>query len=419
MAFAVLMHLLRITDYSLSNMTDKKRRSLLKIAGASTLGLIGYSYYQGLRFPPLRWNISPIDALVKLDHYDASLKDVMFLETRNNQTRLRAFAPEPEITLMPNDSEQVSIVINNVHPKATLKHEGITRLHETINGITRHLIFYIEENKTAQLKWEFPNPESYTFATIGDTGGQAELEWCLKRSHELGAEFMLHLGDFNYMKGDYDRAIYNFYNSPIPCYVTIGNHDFKDDGAVYHKFREQISAMNHQFSLGGIRFANIDTAANFLPVDSGYRGELMKTMIAEKDQYRDTVVFTHRPLKDPRPNEDHDIGGVGEIEWFADALKKAGVDKMLCGHVHMQAEVDYEGILNIVSGQGLGHADFMVRKPIAQILMGTVQPGEKVAYKWEDLNMPTLMHCERRHFKQLELNQQFDLMKELEKSCYG
>ena len=115
------------------------------------------------------------------------------------------------------------------------------------------LIF--KADKDVELHWQVPFKDEFTFASIGDSGGNHELSWCLKRSAELGAEFLLHLGDFNYQDGDYERAIDLFHNAPIPCYITIGNHDFHDSGLLHHQFTDYLGPFNSVFSLGNVRFS--------------------------------------------------------------------------------------------------------------------------------------------------------------------
>ena len=398
-------------------MTNIKRRKFLKITGAAGVGMIGYSLYAGLRFPPLQLNITPTDKQRTLGNQHVSVTDAIFMPQLENKIHLRAFAPEPKINIESKEAERIQIRINNIHPDSKISAENAIVVSEAINGITRDIVCDVNKNAAVELEWKFADSDHFEFAAIGDSGGGPELDWCIQRAHELGAKFLLHLGDFNYMDGDYVKAINKFYNAPLPCYVTIGNHDFHDDGSIYKSFQEEIGALNNQFKLGGIRFANIDTAANFFPPGSGHRGELMKALIADKGKYIDTVVFTHRPLKDPRPNESHDIGGVGEIEWFAKALNEAGIDKLLCGHIHIQAEVEYDGILNLIAGQGLGHQDLVAREPISKILLGTVAKGQKVSYRWGNLNMPVLMHCSDHNMETLEKTGQTELKKQIEEAC--
>ena len=398
-------------------MINKKRRTLLKITGAAGIGTLGYCLYTGLRFPPLMFSIPPVDKQRKIGAQQVSLTDAIFMPQAENEIHLRAYAPEPIVEINPEKSEQILIRLNNVHPDNVLEISGATLVSETINGITRDIICDVKQQEPANLKWSFADYEQYDFASIGDTGGGPELDWCLQRAHQLGAKFLLHLGDFNYAPGEYDKAVKKFYNAPLPCYVTIGNHDFHDDGSIYQQFQQEIGALNNQFVLGDIRFVNIDTAANFFPVASGPRGELVRKLVAEKGKYRDTVLFTHRPLTDPRPNETHDIGGIGEIPWLSKSLNAAGIDRMLCGHIHIQSEIEYEGILNMIAGQGIGHQDFLTDKPISKILVGTVKKGQKVKYKWQDLNMPVLMHCNMRNMEVLEATNQLELKKKIEEAC--
>ncbi|GIT25701.1 MAG: hypothetical protein CM1200mP41_17450 [Gammaproteobacteria bacterium] len=102
-------------------------------------------------------------------------------------------------------SGEFEFQINNIHPQATLQPvgDGIV-VDENRNGLSRRVRGTLGSSPLA-LEWRFPNAKNYRFAAIGDTGGDEELRWVLARSEQLGASFLLHLGDFNYQAGDYDR----------------------------------------------------------------------------------------------------------------------------------------------------------------------------------------------------------------------
>jgi len=277
-------------------------------------------------------------------------------------------------------------------------------ISEHVDGINRRLEIPLNKGQVVNMRWHLPGYEQFKFAVIGDTGGGSELDWSIQRAAQLGAKFLLHLGDINYFEGEYDSAIAHFKKSPIPCYISIGNHDFHDNGLIYHRFRENLGPMNTLFTLGDVCFINIDTAADFFPASSGLRGKLFDQLQQENMHYNDSLVFTHRPFVDARDGHDHVIGGVGEIDWLAQSMKNIGCNSLLTGHVHRSAERDYEGIEQYSAGEGLGHQDIIKRKQVAQMLIGTVSPKQKVAYQWVDLDMPWQLHQSPNHTKWLADN---------------
>lgn len=268
---------------------------------------------------------------------------------------------------------------------------------ESIHGISRVLEVSITSTSALVLEWRIPTQSRYRFASIGDSGGQEELAWCITRAKQLGADFLLHLGDINYAPGDYDSAIKLFNEAALPCYVSIGNHDFHQDGGIYGQFLRDIGPLNNQFSIGKVRFANIDTAANILPYSAGLRGKLFDQMIAETDKFSHTVAFTHRPLFDPAAEGDHDIGSIGERNWLIDSYKKSGIRTVLCGHIHIYHRGEFAGLDNIIVGQGLGHQDLIVAdNNYSKMMLAEVTDNEFVEYDIAPLAMPMRIHCHPR-----------------------
>ena len=82
-----------------------------------------------------------------------------------------------------------------------------------------------QPGKELRLHWQVPFADSYRFAAIGDTGGGRELDWTMQQAHQLGAQFLLLLGDLYYQPGDDLNVIQNLSRSPVPVYAAYGNHD--------------------------------------------------------------------------------------------------------------------------------------------------------------------------------------------------
>ena len=387
-------------------MPTLSRRSFI-LAGSAAFGI--YAYQRGLRYPRLGFEHRTLPDHKTSGSLSVALKHAIFSpqSTDNNKLNLRSIAPEPEVTLHARQGESLQLQLSNLSPTAKLQISGdprVTVLEEKF-GTKRVLALKFNGEQSIELKWRLAEREGAYFAVIGDTGGGLELEWLLHRAEQLGALFLLHLGDFNYAEDEYNRAIELFESASFPCYVSIGNHDYNDSGLVYQQFLDQIGPMNHSFSLAGTRFVNLDSAVDFFPASAGRRGDLFDQLRLDHTQYFDQVVFTHRPFKDPREGRDHVIGGVGEIAWLHEQVLALGASDILTGHVHRSAELDLEGLQQWTVGEGLGFQDIVHQKQVATLLMAKVELGKQVSYQWHAINMPWSSHTSPTHEVKLKLEQ--------------
>ena len=351
------------------------RRTLLSAALAVGGGV--YIHQRGLRYPTL--SLEPRGLANAFAHNNSQWQLSDCFQTAHPTLTLRAFAPEPKISISGKSNHSVEFRLNNVAPDCELR-SNLESVKETISGIDRFITIPANDLAEITLEWFFPYTDHYTFASIGDTGGADELAWCLDRAHQLGAKFLLHLGDFYYQAGDYETAIEHFYTARIPCYVAIGNHDFHDGGLLHHQFTDFIGPFNHAFTLGATRFVNLDTAANFLPRSSGKRGTLVKELLSN-DAQPTTVAFTHKPLHDPTGQSSHDIGHEGERDWLVKTLRALNAPTLLSGHIHIFDRSEFAGIDNIIIGQGLGHQDLLTSDiGYSKMAVGTVNANVTVDY---------------------------------------
>jgi len=381
------------------------RRRLLQIAGVGAIAGVTYTYRRGLRFPTLSLESAAPPSHFNYANLSAQVSELIEIPTdlmaHKPMHAFRAFAPEPTLRLSATEAKNINIGINNIATDAELMITGDTAISEEIQGINRLLTLDLKRNQQVSLSWKLPKLQDYQFASIGDSGGDKELGWCIKRAHQLGARFLLHLGDFNYQEGDYDNAVRQFHDAPLPCYVTIGNHDFHESGLIYSQFLNQLGPLSNHFNIGKTRFANIDTAANTLPYWAGHRGKLFDQIINLSSQVNDTVAFTHRPLHDPlgilkEDHEDHDIGSEGERDWLINALKRANIKSLLSGHIHIFNRSEFNGIDNIIVGQGLGHQDLLINGDNSKMAIGQINQDGMVSYTFAPLAMPMELHCHPR-----------------------
>ena len=208
------------------------RRRLIKasVAGAGVAS-IAYVAHRGVRFP--RLTLSPPEPTTRLDTPLArfEIEGAIFVNIRelsgigpisgespNTATLLRAIQPEPSISLAPN-AGNISFSVGNIATSATLdvNSRAQTQINETTEGLNRHISIMLDRSDTIELVWRFDDQRKIKFAVIGDSGGGDELPWCLLRAADLGAEFLLHLGDFNYTRGEYDSAVTAFSEAAISC----------------------------------------------------------------------------------------------------------------------------------------------------------------------------------------------------------
>ena len=384
------------------------RRQMLRYLGYTALSLSGiglstYTYQRGIRLPTLHWNPLALSTQFSIpglgQSFGTDLIQTALADTPDDKdlnARFRAFAPEPSLILRSEDTSKIRISVSNIASEAVLNYSpSKLKISETSSNTKRTLTIDSISGSEISLQWRLPEHADYSFASIGDTGGDKELHWCIERAHALGAKFLLHLGDFNYQEGDYQRSIDAFNNAPLPVYVTIGNHDHHNKGAIYQRFINEIGPLNNAFTIGQTRFVNIDTSVNILPYGAGQRGQLLE-LLATDNSYADTVAFTHRPLHDPSEDSHHDIGSTGERDWLISSLKKINAKTLLSGHIHIYDRSNFDGIDNIIAGQGLGHQDLLINGDASKMVLGHVDSSGAVRYTAEPLAMPMEAHCHPR-----------------------
>ena len=221
------------------------RRDLIRALalGGGALAAAGAAYgtINGLRFPILQFEPTPrptrfklLDPDIEIEVSAAYIKDV---ERTGDGLRLtvRAFGPEPAIRAQSADAMTLELAIANLSDRAELVsgNESVVE-EERLSTVNRRLVARAARGSSA---WGFrvPFSENFRFGVIGDSGGGSELAWCLDRSAQLGADFVLHAGDFYYSDADLWSLPEVLERTPLPVYASIGNHDFHDDGRYVHK----------------------------------------------------------------------------------------------------------------------------------------------------------------------------------------
>ena len=256
-----------------------KRRHFIQLSSLTLVAGGAYSLNRGVRFPVLGLELPSLPSKQRHHGTNISYPNAILIELGEERAQFRATAPEPKFELSATTAGKLTLTIENVSQKAQLEVQGSKIIAESISGIQRIVELDLTQGARISLQWKISDMDSFRFAAIGDSGGGPELGWCIKRAADLGADFILHLGDINYRPEDYGLARANLLGSPIPIFVTIGNHDYRDQGIYYYdQFRSLIGPLNNEFALGGVRFLNIDTANDIFPASSGHRGRFLSRL---------------------------------------------------------------------------------------------------------------------------------------------
>lgn len=367
----------------------------LALVACAAIGL-----WHGVRYPPPRWDPAPRPhAAESAQGFGVRAEGAYFVDEVSGELVFRAFTPAPVLEISAQRALTARVALTNVHPEATASIEGPVSQRARTNA--RHLEATLAAGQSARVAFAFPRRDVYHFAAIGDAGGLGELAWCIRRARALGADFLLHLGDVDYTPDAFGSAKRILAEARIPVYAAIGNHDvespFPEFGA---EFTRLFGPRNFVFTLAGVTFLDLDTSADTMLPSRGERGRLLRRVAAEpKAERSPLIVFTHRPLRDPRTHsvddEGHALNSRWESGWLRRQLLALGADALLTGHIHESHEFDDGGLHTYIAGEGLGLADVQANAPVASILVGEFAPGGPVRFHWEPLEMPTVIFRNR------------------------
>lgn len=370
-------------------------------------GFALYGYKAVYRYPALTLDPAARDQqYTHNEQWHASTQGAYFKSEQPGQ--LRAF--QPQVVLDVYAKKMVSTInmeLENVHPQAQLNMQGIdpAQLHESKQGLTRNIrLTSLKPGDHAVIRWLFPQKNSYRFVAIGDTGGDQELSWGLKRSAQLGADFILHMGDAYYDISELGDVAGRLNSSPVPVYMANGNHDFQGpEGNAIEVFLRDIGPMNARFSLLGHCFINLDTGAFMFPSNKGERAAILAAEIVKHRrnplQCTDYIVYTHKPMvlefEADFPQQDHAL-----FSWHArpmiEQLQQLGPVTLIAGHIHNDFEFEQDGIKTYVTGSGLAHRDLLSGKKNAKVLIGEIKAGQALQLDWAFNEMPLEYHCSKR-----------------------
>jgi hypothetical protein len=311
---------------------------------------------------------------------------------------VRAFAPEPIVLIQTENDFHLELVIKNISADAMLQTDFSGDLSETQETTINRILKCKTGTGRISLVWTVPFTKEYRFTAIGDSGAGTELNWCLHRSVELKANFVLHLGDVFYDDDDIQKFEGNLDRSPLPIYISIGNHDFQKSGRNLHPlFTNLAGPMNSLFQIGNTSFVNFDTSASTWPSSSGNRAKIFDLAQSVKSQTNQWVFMTHRPFHDTREyiteDEKHILSAREHEYVMRRMLSLDSSPTLLAGHIHDSIDVFQDNIQTYIAGDGLGVRNMVTGKNVSKILVGEQELTKKIKFSWESLNLPKELHC--------------------------
>ena len=388
--------------------------AILLVLGAS---FALYAQYTIVRFPRFTFDPAPRPERLILKSGLQVSADGAYLKQRLD-SRFRAYQPQVSLRLSYIEKKpeqaalQEQILLENIHPDAVFSVAGdsAAQVLESTHGLLREVnISGLPAGENLTLSWHFPAREAYRFVAIGDTGGDRELSWGLQRANQLGADFILHLGDAYYDASEKSGIAARLNESKVPVYVANGNHDFLGPGGnAIEQFLSNIGPLNASFRLWGTCFINLDTGAYMYPPHKGERAGLLAAEIVahqrDPEICQSYIVFTHKPIlsriKAEFPQRTHTLRGYDALPLIRQ-LQQLGVATIVAGHIHDDFEFEQDGFRTYVTGSGLAHKDLMRGGHYARVLVGDITADQSVSLSWELNRMPVEYHCSKKIYREL------------------
>ncbi|MFP8876112.1 MAG: metallophosphoesterase [Myxococcota bacterium] len=361
------------------------RRSLTVLLAVLLL-VLTFALWRGLRMPPLRIEPGAWPMQAAADGVQVDAEGAAWIGEGPGDWRFRSYVPEPAFRVFSERETTLDIEIQNVHPDAQVRLAGRGLVRH--DGVTWKVALPLVVGVERQVVFGFPERPVYRFAAFGDSGGESAFAAALSSSVDLGADFVLFLGDAGYSDDAFERAEETLRNVPIPVYAAIGNHDI---GRFFHwseRFVRTFGPRNSVFTLRGVTFLNLDTSADTWPPMGGERGRLLRRLrAATPGSAGPLVVFMHRPLDDPRVemgvvDKPHALNRAWEDSWLRENLRALGAEVVLAGHVHANIAFDDRGLPTWISGMGLAHAMDAKGEALPALLVGEFAPDGPVALGW-------------------------------------
>lgn len=211
----------------------------------------------------------------------------------------------------------------------------------------------VVKHKTYQVTTLDPNKKNVNFSVVNDIHEHDSIFRTLYKNTKSGEyDFVCFNGDMTSEMTDQEYIFKNYLQSAselfaanIPLYMVRGNHEYRSNYAEHYMdlFPSLTGKTYYSFREGPVYFIVLDSGEDkpdsdirnldILFVDQ-YRqeeGEWLKKVV-ESEDFKSApmkIVFCHMP---PEPKGWHGCSEVSRI--FVPTLNKAGIDLMLCGHIH-------------------------------------------------------------------------------------
>lgn len=154
------------------------------------------------------------------------------------------------------------------------------------------------------------------------------------------------------------KRVFSKLDPNIPLICVCGNHDIGEQpttGTV-RQYRKTFGDDYFHFVTNGVLFIVINSQfykhrANVVDY-AEEQDKWIEQMISKAKDYKYAFVFQHIPWFLQQPDEDDDWANVhkenGRLEWL-ERFRKAGVNKIMCGHYHRNAGGWYHNLEVVVT----------------------------------------------------------------------
>lgn len=297
---------------------------------------------------------SPRQSTVKVEPEGALL-----IPSQGEETRLRAYCPEIELTLtwQEGESGSAAVVVENIAAEsAEIKvtpEAGQQEASCTVEQVSPTVLrLNVKGSGTQRLELKPASADKgmpFQFAVVGDCQGRIDvLNKIIEEVNKSDADFLICLGDLVASGSDEEYRAFQEAMMELNCpYYTIpGNHDVKGDGIDY--YRKNLGPEYYSFDYRGSRFFLLDSSS--MGMDDEQVAWLQEKL-GEGEQ--PGYLFLHVPPVDPR-GSDHAFIDLDQAQAFIElaAAPTSPVKGIFSGHIHMFYQGQIEGLDFVISGGG-------------------------------------------------------------------
>jgi len=263
---------------------------------------------------------------------------------------VRALTPEIIVTLNWENGtgpNPFRITTNNMNP-AKLNIESVVpfSIIETENASITVEIIPTMPKFNITFSTQEPTNE-FEFYVFGDSQGYQEgIKEIAKNALIDNPDFVFHCGDLTpFGQQNQYEAVSNalaFFH--VPVFTTIGNHDTRLGGSSL--YLDYFGPSTYSFNYGPAHFIIFNSSS----------GDVSESELRwlESDLSHSTLkwnfVFTHIPLFDPRPAQNHTLLNSTTTARLITLFKSTNVDAVFAGHIHMFNHSVIDGIDYVITG---------------------------------------------------------------------